>query len=124
MKQYNLEFQGYTWDKFFHVIADKQGILAIYSGRLDSEGMVVMDALLSISYEERFDCLYDSSRINELRTKITSSQMLFYSYASVDDEVGKDISDFINSHLHNRETNDNIEIHCTGSCALFPEILI
>ncbi len=67
MKQYKLEFQGYTWDKFFHVIADKRGILAIYSGGLDNEGQVKMDSLLSVSYEERFGNLYESNKVNELR---------------------------------------------------------
>lgn len=124
MKKYKLEFLGYTWDKFFHMIADKHGLLAIYSGGLDSEGMVKMDALLSISYEEHFERLYEGSKINDLRDKISSSQMLFYSYASVDEEVGKDVSDCINSYLHYGKTNDKIEIHCTGSCALFPEIFI
>ena len=124
MKQYNLEFQGYTWDKFFHVIADKQGLLAIYSGRLDNEGQVKMDSLLSVSYEERFGNMYDSNSVEELRNKILPTQMLFYSYAEVDKEVGKDISDYINSLLNKEKTNDEFDIHCTGSCALFPEIFI
>ncbi len=124
MKQYKLEFQGYTWDRFFHVIADKQGILAIYCGRLNGEGMVKMDSLLSVSYEERFGNLFDSYRIEELRNKISSPQMLFYSYADVDKEVGKDISDYINSHLNKEKTNDEFEIHCSGACALFPETII
>lgn len=124
MKHYNLEFQGYTWDRFFHVIADKQGILAIYSGRLDNEGQVKMDSLLSVSYEERFSGLFDSNRVEEIRNKISAPQMLFYSYADVDKEVGKDISDYINSHLNKEKTNDEFEIHCSGACALFPETII
>lgn len=70
MIQYNLDFQGYTWDKFFHVIADKQGILAIYGGKLESEGFVKMDSLLSVSYEERFGSLYESKKLEELRNQI------------------------------------------------------
>jgi hypothetical protein len=124
MKQYKLEFQGYTWDKFFHVIADNQGILAIYSGRLDGEGMVKMESLLSVSYEERFSDLFDSNRVEELRNIISPTQMLFYSYADVDKEVGKDISDYINSLFNKGKTNDEFEIHCSGACALFPETII
>ena len=124
MKHYNLEFQGYTWDRFFHVIADKQGILAIYSGRLDGEGMIKMDSLLSVSYEERFGNMYDSNRVEEFRNKIEPTQMLFYSYADVDKEVGKEFSGYINSLLNKEETNNKYEIHCSGACALFPEIIV
>ncbi len=124
MKQYKLEFQGYTWDRFFHVIADNQGILAIYSGRLDGEGMLKMESLLSVSYEERFSNMFDSNRVEELRNKISSPQMLFYSYADVDKEVGKDISDYINSLLNKEKTNDEFEVLCSGACALFPETII
>lgn len=124
MKSFKLEFQGYTWDRFFHVIADNQGILAIYSGRLDGEGQVKMDSLLSVSYEERFGNLYESNKVNELRNKISPTQMLFYSYATVDKEVGKDISDYINSLLNKEKTNDEFEILCSGACALFPETII
>lgn len=124
MKQYKLEFQGYTWDKFFHVIADKKGILAIYGGKLDNEGQVKMKSLLSVSYEERFSDLFDSKRVNEFRNKISPTQMLFYSYADVDKEVGKDISDYINSLLNKEKTNDEFEVLCSGACALFPEKII
>ena len=124
MKRYKLEFQGYTWDRFFHVIADKQGILAIYSGRLDGEGMMKMDSLLSVSYEERFGSLYDSDKVSEFRNIITPNHMLFYSYATVDKEVGKDISNYINSLLNKEETNGQFEILCSGACALFPETII
>ena len=124
MKNYKLEFHGYTWDKFFHVIADKQGILAIYSGKLDSEGLVKMDSLLSVTFEESLGNLYESKKIDDLRNKISPSQMLFYSYAKVDKEEGKDISDYINSLLKKEKINNEFEIHCSGACALFPEIIV
>ena len=124
MKSFKLEFQGYTWDRFFHVIADKQGILAIYGGRLDSEGQVKIDSLLSLSYEERFGNMYDSNRVNEIRNKINPIQMLFYSYADVDKEVGKDVSDYINSLLNKEKTNEEFEVLCSGACALLPEKIV
>lgn len=123
-KHINLEFLGYTWDRFFHVIADKQGILAIYSGRLDGEGMIKMESLHSVSYQDHFGSLYDSNMINDIRNKITPNHMLFYSYATVDKEVGKDISDYINSLLNKEETNNEFGIQCSGACALFPEIIV
>ena len=124
MKLYELKFEGYTWDKFFHVIADKQGILAIYSGRLDNEGQVKMDSLLSVSYEERLGNFYNSDKINGIRNKINPTQMLFYSYADVDKVVGKDISDYINSLLNKEKTNEEFEVLCSGACALLPEKIV
>ena len=50
--------------------------------------------------------------------------MLFYSYADVDKEVGKDISDYINSLLNKERTNDEFKVLCSGACALFPETII
>ena len=124
MKNYILEFQGYTWDKFFHVIADKQGILAIYSGRLDSEGFVKLDSLLSVSYEENFGSLYESKKIDELRNIVSPSHMLFYSYAYIDKKVGKDISDYINFLINKKYPYTKYKIHCSGACALFPDIIV
>jgi hypothetical protein len=123
MKKYKLEFLGYTWDQFFQMIADKQGILVVYGGRLDSEGSVKMESMLSLSWEKRLGDVYDSQKLARIRTQLSANLMLFYSYAEIDEANGT----IIVQHLINKLSNQNeivgsdLKIKCTGACALFPK---
>ena len=124
--QISLLFQGYTWDQYFQMIADKQGILAVYSGRLDGEGNVKMVSLLSISWEKRLGDFYDSGYINQFRSELSPNQMLFYSYAEIAETEGAIIAQQLKNMLSNNGEvkKSELEIHCTGACALFPKDVI
>ena len=124
--QISLLFQGYTWDQYFQMIADKQGILAVYSGRLDGEGNVKMVSLLSISWEKRFGNIYESEYIKQLRSELSPDLMLFYSYAEIAEAEGVFIAQQLKNKLsnHSEVKKCELEIHCTGACALFPKDII
>ena len=126
MKSYDLQFQGYTWDQYFQMIADKQGILAVYSGRLDGEGNVKMVSLLSISWEKRFGNIYESEYIKQLRSELSPDLMLFYSYAEIAEAEGVFLAQQLINMLsdHSGVKKCELEIHCTGACALFPKDII
>ncbi len=126
LQTYNLHFQGYTWDQYFQMIADKQGILVIYGGRLDNEGAVKMESILSLSWEKRLGDVYDSQKLARIRTQLSANLMLFYSYAEIEEADGT----IIVQHLINKLSDQNeivkrdLKINCTGACALFPKDVI
>lgn len=123
MKTYRLVFQGYTWDQYFHVIADKMGLLVIYSGSLDNEGKVSMNEILDIIWEKRFGNIYDD--LDAFRAHLGQSNMLFFSYSEIDRETGKEVIKYLNYLKNNSSISEvnRFNLRCEGACALFPDIV-
>ncbi len=126
MKNCELVFQGYTWDDYFHIIADKSGIMIVYKGGLDCEGAIKLDEIVFIGGSEKLNDLYESQDFYEVRRNINFGERFFYSYASTNREDRDDIvfalnEKILNSHRHKSTTGVDICLICRGACALFPE---
>ncbi len=126
IKNITLEFKGYTWDKYLYLIAEKKGILIIYSGRLDKEGKVKVDKILNVSCERKIGDVFESDFLESLRSSLSISQMLFYSYAEIDEQDGINVAKIMNNILLSDIANDqnDYNIKCHGDCSLFPVNLI
>ena len=70
MKQLELEFQGYTWDEYFYVIANKAGILVAYKGGLDSDGIPQMKEIFYVEEADEINTIYESTKLNEIRKRV------------------------------------------------------
>ena len=123
IKTYRLEFQGYTWDQYFHVIADKKGLLVIYSGNLDREGNASMNEILDIRWEKKFGNIYDD--LDCFRAQLRQGHMLFFSYSEIGQEVGKEVIKYIDYLKNNPNVPEvnRLDLHCEGACALFPDLM-
>lgn len=126
---YNLEFFGYTWDDFFHVISDKEGVLVTYRGCLDHEGVPLMKEILFIDYGKRLGDVFKSDCFKTIKFELGRSEMLFYTYAPTKEIDGIKIKEALISALKPRLNNDStrpeiVELHCKGACALFPKHLL
>ena len=129
MKQYDLIFQGYTWDEYFYVISEKRGVLVTYCGSFDSEGAVKMDEILYIEGAKRLREIYERSKMQEIRNEVSASGgKLFFSYAETDEsysEIAAYLNDIIKPRINNnREVTEKVSVLCKGACALFPDKII
>lgn len=129
MKQYELTFQGYTWDEYFYVISEKRGVLVTYRGSLDSEGTVKLDEILQIDGSERLREVYEQSQMQEIRSEVSvSGGKLFFSYAETDENYSE-IAAYLNEMIkprfnNNREVTGKVSALCKGACSLFPDKII
>lgn len=126
---YILEFFGYTWDDFFHVISDKEGLLVTYMGCLNHEGAPLMKEILFIDYGKRLGDIFNSDCFKTIKSELGRSEMLFYAYAPTNEIDGIKIKETLIRALKPRLNNDStrpskIELHCKGACALFPKHLL
>ena len=69
MKKYNLKFQGYTWDEYFFVIANKPGLVVVYKGGLDSEGAIRLDNIIYVDGADEIGQVYESKKLKDIRKK-------------------------------------------------------
>lgn len=127
--RFEIEFWGYTWEDFFHVIFDKGGVLLTYSGSLDNEGIAQMEELLYIDYAPRLEDIYNSKAFNYMKSEIGEDKKLFYSYTPTKELYGKTIRDALVYELRPRfnilkPCRPNVELYCKGACALFPQHLL
>ena len=95
MKEIELYFYGYTWEKYAYQIVEHPGIYVVYLGHLDSEGFVVMNKVLYVGYHKRYADILDSEIIDDLKSLFSNKR-----------KYG------INK--------DNIKIICKGKCELIP----
>ena len=79
MKKCELVFQGYTWDDYFHIIADKSGVMVVYKGGLDCEGAIKLDEIVFIGGSEKLNDLYESQDLCEIRRNVNLGDRLFFS---------------------------------------------
>lgn len=125
MRTIDLYFWGYTWNDYKSQIDNTLGILLIYRGGLDSEGIPVMKELLYIGYGT-INRIVGSDKWQTIMSVLHPCDMLFYSYAEVDDSVVKDVLAVL-IEKGKPKINDNIQnpvevmIKCHGSCAFLDE---
>ena len=128
MKKFRLLFQGYTWDDYFYVIANKSGILIAYKGGLDSEGVIRMDEILFVDEADTIGSLYESEAILKIRKSLQYNDRLFFSYAEMSKDDRKDVTKLLKmklEHIHHSGTSNQIlNVSCSGACALFPKELL
>ena len=125
MCQVQLEFQGYTWDDYFYVIANKSGILVAYRGGLDNEGAVKLDEIIYIDEADELGILYDSKQFAEVRKNISNKDRLFFSYAEMKNEGRAAVTSLLKHALLSKSSvsGEITELDFTyeGACALFPQ---
>ncbi len=125
MKRYNLEFHGYTWDEYFHVIAHKPGILVVYRGGLDNEGAVRLYEIIYVDEADVLGDIYASNEFKKVKEGINVYDRLFYSYAEIDPTDRETVKDTLSRYLSAKKSNNSsIKIECHGACALFPKEII
>lgn len=125
MKEIVLDFQGYTWDDYFFVISTKAGVLLTYKGRLDNEGKIVMEEILSIDKAEKFQTIYDGEHLAKIRKKLNPLDRLFFSYAKLTKDEADFVIQTIQNKKNNRETSiPDIYIKLKGACALLDKYLL
>ena len=126
MKEIELNFYGYTWEKYAYQIAGKPGIYIVYSGHLDPEGFVVMNRVLYVGYHKRCADILDNEIIDVLRSSLVNYDNLFFSYAVYPSEKeGKEIAALIMNSLNLNKVKlvkDKVDkkIVCKGKCELIP----
>ncbi len=126
MKEIELYFYGYTWEKYAYQIVEHPGIYIVYSGHLDAEGFVVMNRVLYVGFHKRCADILESDIIDDLRSSLENNYNLFFSYAIYSSEKeGKEIAALIMNSLHLNKgildnNKDNIKIFCKGKCELIP----
>jgi len=122
-----LEFQGYTWDEYFYVIANKSGILIAYKGGLDKEGTIRLDEIVFVGESDQIVKLYESHDFDMIRCKISDGEKLFFSLAEMQDTNRKEIVKILKEILiPNDVTKEHMKykVNCKGACALFPKDII
>lgn len=128
VKRYTLKFQGYTWDEYFYVIAEKSGILVAYRGGLDNEGAAQMKEILYVDDADEINTIYESTRFNEIRKRVGNTDRLFFSYAEIKQKERAEISRAIKDSLFPNSIKKNkllnVRLSCIGACALFPKELL
>lgn len=124
MKQYNLTFQGYTWDEYFYMIANKPGILVAYRGGLDNEGAVRLDEIIYVDEADELGALYESKQFAEVRKNISNKDRLFFSYAEMKNEGRSDVTSWLKHALLLKSSRKGelpkLDCNFKGACALFP----
>ena len=126
MKEIELYFYGYTWEKYAYQIAGQPGIYIVYSGHLDPEGFVVMNRVLYVGYHKRCADILESDIIDDLRSSLENNYNLFFSYAIYPSEKeGKEIAELIMNSLNlskGKLGKDMVDkkIVCKGKCELIP----
>lgn len=118
MKEIVLDFQGYTWDQYFYVIAHKSGILLTYRGDLDNEGAVRLKEILSVDGADNVGEFYESARMKDIRNTLKPGEMLFFSLAEIDGEEREISLNCLQQRLNKEEINYNGNIVCKGACTL------
>lgn len=129
MKKCELVFQGYTWDDYFHIIADKSGVMVVYKGGLDCEGAIKLDEIVFIGGSEKLNDLYESQDLCEIRRNVNLGDRLFFSYASTNREDRNDIVSTLNEKILSSKRRKSairadVCLICKGACALFPNELL
>lgn len=125
--QISLEFQGYTWDEYFYVIANKPGIVVVYKGGLDSEGVIRLDNIIYVDGADEIGQVYESKKLKDIRKKVSNTDKLFYSYAEMKAENRKEVVSTLRGLLKLESENINtskLKITCRGACALFPKEML
>ena len=125
--QISLEFQGYTWDEYFYVIANKPGIVVVYKGGLDSKGAIRLDNIIYVDGADEIGQVYESKILKELRKKIPNNHRLFFSYAEMKAENRNEVVSTLKGLLKLESENINtskLKIICRGACALFPKEML
>ena len=116
-----LEFQGYTWDEYFYVIANKSGILIAYKGGLDKEGTIRLDEIVFVGESD------ESHDFDMIRCKISDGEKLFFSLAEMQDTNRKEIVKILKEILIPNDVSKEhmkYKVNCKGACALFPKDVI
>lgn len=127
MKEIVLKFQGYTWDEYFYVIANKPGILVAYKGGLDSEGAVKLDDIIYVDEADELGRIYECDGLSGLKKQINTNNRLFYSYAEMQYEGRVEVTHILKNVLLNENNNNHkakVNITCEGACALFPKEIL
>ena len=127
MKKYNLKFQGYTWDEYFFVIANKPGIVVVYKGGLDSEGAIRLDNIIYVDGADEIGQVYESKKLKDIRKKISNTDRLFFSYAEMKAENRNEVVSNLRGLLKLENVNintSNQKITCKGAGALFPKEIL
>ena len=128
VKPYIIKFEGYTWDEYFYVIANKSGILVAYRGGLDNEGAVKLDEIIYVGEADELSALYESKQFTEARKTISKKDRLFFSYAEIGKKDRADITRVIRDSLMSCSVNENkipnVKLFCKGACALFPKKIL
>jgi len=124
--QINLEFQGYTWDEYFYVIANKPGIVVVYKGKLDSEGAIRLNNIIYIDGADEIGQVYDSKILKDIRKIISNTDRLFFSYAEMKAENRKEVVSTLRGllKLESENNTSKLKIKCKGTCALFPKEIL
>ena len=122
MKEYKLQFLGYTWDDYFYVISNKSGILVVYRGNLDNEVAVRLDEIVYVDEADELGYIYASNEFKKVKERISVYDKLFYSYAEIDPTDREKIKDTLSHYLSDKGSyKSSIKIECRGACALFPK---
>lgn len=128
MKHYNLTFQGYTWDEYFYVISDRQGILITYIGSLDKEGALQMNEVIYIEGAEKLKDIYEGKEFQEIRERIKNEGKLFFSYAEVYEDIQEIVEELcleLKPRFNTLKSKDTkISVSCKGCCSLFPSKML
>lgn len=127
MKKIELEFQGYTWDDYFYVIANKPGILVAYRGGLDNEGTVKLDEIIYVDEADELGVLYESKQFAEVRKSISNKDRLFFSYAEMKNEGRADVTSLLKQAILSKPSVSGVitklDFNFKGACALFPQAI-
>lgn len=126
MRQYDLKFEGYTWDEYFYVIANKAGVLVAYKGGLDSEGAVKLDNIIYVGEADELNILYESHAFKTIRKQTGSQYRLFFSYAEMPKGNRAEVTQALKNAIFRENSNNNntnVNLICEGACALFPQEL-
>ncbi len=130
MKDVELFFYGYTWEEYAYQIEDHSGVYVVYSGHLDSEGLVVIKKLLYIDYYKRFSEFFDGDIFSTLKAYLKHNERLFFSYAEyLSEEEGREIVSWIKKSLNmsKKDFNSNKKIKkiiSKGDCKFIPNEII
>ena len=127
MKEYLLEFQGYTWDDYFYVIGNKPGILVIYRGGLDSEGAIKLEDIVYVDGADELIIVYESREFKEIRKQLDNCRF-FFSYTEMKKDGRDDVVKILKRYLLPKNSEKcglpQINVTCKGTCSLFPKELL
>lgn len=127
MREIILKFEGYTWDEYFYVIANKSGILVAYRGGLDNEGAVKLDEIIYVDEADELGTLYKSNRFAEARKIVRKNDRLFFSYAEMKKDGRAEVTEALRQAIeYNSLLKHTAQVKYTfkGACALFPIQLV
>lgn len=113
-----LDFQGYTWDQYFYVIAHKSGILLTYRGDIDREGAIRLKEILSIDGADNVGEVYESARMKDIRNTLLPGELLFFSLAEIEGEERDLCLKYLKHRLNKEDINNVGSVIYKGACAL------